>query len=147
MSEELARIEVGLDHPAIFREARERAERDATFGSFEFHLVTVAAQHGAVLRVRAAPSSGGMERVAEAAPSGNLFDLPTFAAAVRGKLERDGLSYREAAPYVPTSSSTLHRVATGKGEPDVETFLRIQRWLGQAEQPAALSDWRGGKEE
>lgn len=69
-------------------------------------------------------------------PNDNLFDADTFALRVNEKLARDRMSFRKAAPFVPTSSSTLHRVACG-GAPDVETYLRVQRWLGQADVPDA----------
>lgn len=67
-------------------------------------------------------------------PSDNLFDPITFGARVAAKLEADGSSIRKAAPCVPCSPATLHRVSQGK-MPDVENYLRISRWLTEADTP------------
>ena len=65
-------------------------------------------------------------------PSDKLFDPAEFGAAVAAKL--GDRSYRQAAPTVPISTATLHRVASGK-VPDVETYLRLIRWLTSADEP------------
>lgn len=58
-----------------------------------------------------------------------LFDLQAFALAIRLKLAKDDQSYREAAPAAGVSRSTLCRTARARGLPDVESYLRIKRWL------------------
>lgn len=67
-------------------------------------------------------------------PSDDLFDGLGLAAKVKARLARDGQSFRQAAVLVPTSPATLCRVAAGY-RPDVETFLRLVRWLSQADAP------------
>lgn len=58
-----------------------------------------------------------------------LFDLAEYSLAVRLKLARQDQSYRQAAPDVGVSPATLHRIARGRGVPDVESYLRVNRWL------------------
>lgn len=82
-------------------------------------------------------TEGGAGATVAACPC-SAFDREAFSADVRAKLERDGMSYREAAPVVPCSPATLNRVARGHA-PDVENYLRICRWLTGTDQPEALA--------
>lgn len=64
-----------------------------------------------------------------------LFDLTAFARRVRVRMADLNLSYRDAAPLIGVAVPTLNRVARAKGPPDVENYLRIERWL-QANSPS-----------
>lgn len=71
--------------------------------------------------------------------SPDLLDTVKLAAAVRAK--RGELGLRDAAAkieklYGKISHATLSRIEQGKA-PDVDTFLRICRWLGA--QPTEFS--------
>lgn len=61
-----------------------------------------------------------------------LFDPQTFAQIVDLRISRQKLSQREAAKQVGISAATMNRVLQGKA-PDIETYLRIKRWI---EEPA-----------
>jgi len=57
-------------------------------------------------------------------------DTAKLAAALRDKRSRESLGVRAAADQVGgVSASTLSRVEQGN-LPDVDTFLRLCRWLG-----------------
>jgi hypothetical protein len=58
-----------------------------------------------------------------------LFNAAEFAARIRVKMEATNQSFRDAAPAVGVSVATLNRVARGN-DPDVQSFLKISRWLG-----------------
>lgn len=58
-----------------------------------------------------------------------LFDLAAYALSIRRRMADLNISYRDAAPTIGISHATLHRTAKAKGLPDVETYLRINRWL------------------
>jgi hypothetical protein len=73
--------------------------------------------------------------IAEVSPSSDLFDRVAFSAAVWSKMAALGKSYREVAPTIPVDHATLQRIASGSGTPNVETYLRLNRWLGSADQP------------
>ncbi|WDA36450.1 helix-turn-helix domain-containing protein [Sphingobium sp. YC-XJ3] len=59
-----------------------------------------------------------------------LFDVASYARSVRIALAERNLSLREAAPQIGISHATLHRTAKGNGPCDVETYFRINRWMG-----------------
>lgn len=58
----------------------------------------------------------------------SLFDPAQFGERVLRKMERERLSFREAARAIGTDHCNVQRVTTGKA-PSVETYLRIVRWL------------------
>lgn len=64
-----------------------------------------------------------------------LFDVAGYARTVRIVLAERNLSYRQAAPLIGISHATLYRTAKGNGPCDVETYFRINRWLGSAKAP------------
>ncbi len=74
--------------------------------------------------------------------SGIVFDAEAFGANVLARLKRDGMTFRQAAPLIPISPATLNRVANGK-TPDVQTFLRLIRWLEQPDAPILTQDGEG----
>lgn len=57
------------------------------------------------------------------------IDLDKLAAAIRTKRGKTGL--RAAAAEIGSSAPTLSRVEQGR-LPDLDTFIRICRWLGQS---------------
>jgi len=57
-----------------------------------------------------------------------VFNPEMFARVVRNKLVRKGLSARDAAKLIGLSHATISRVCKG-GQPDLETYLKIVRWL------------------
>lgn len=59
-----------------------------------------------------------------------LFDLIAFARRVRVAMAERDLSFRQAGEQMGVSYATLHRLAKARGLPDVETYLRVLRWLG-----------------
>lgn len=62
-------------------------------------------------------------------PDEPLFDLMDFARRVRVKMAEDDVSYRQIAPTIGVSPATLNRIAKARGLPDVESYLRICKWL------------------
>ena len=62
-----------------------------------------------------------------------LFNSRKFAAAIKRHLARvpgeRPTTFRAAAREIGISHATLNRAALGK-TPDVETYLRIAKWLG-----------------
>jgi transcriptional regulator with XRE-family HTH domain len=65
------------------------------------------------------------------------FDLPKYGADLKRALDAAGLSYREAEQVIGVDHNTLQRVASGTRPPNVEHYLRIERWLAaRAEGPA-----------
>lgn len=58
-----------------------------------------------------------------------MFDAAAFAEMVRVKMARDRLSVRDVEAMIGVSHATVSRVARG-GPPNVETFLRLSKWLG-----------------
>lgn len=63
------------------------------------------------------------------APDNDLFSLRLFSQAVRTKRAREGLSMRDLDARIGVSASTLSRIETETGAPDVETYLRLMSWL------------------
>jgi transcriptional regulator with XRE-family HTH domain len=73
------------------------------------------------------------------------FDLPKYGADLKRALDAAGLSYREAERVIGVDHNTLQRVASGTRPPNVEHYLRIERWrAARAEGPAPPG---GGGEE
>jgi DNA-binding phage protein len=60
-----------------------------------------------------------------------LFDQQGYALKLRIAMATANISYRDLAPAIGVSHATLHRTATARGLPDVETYLRINKWLGE----------------
>ena len=75
-----------------------------------------------------------------------IFDQCGFARALNDAILERGLSYRSAALEIGASHSTLHRIASGKFPPDVETYLRISLWLETRHDPILIGSetWRAG---
>lgn len=59
-----------------------------------------------------------------------LFDARAFARNVRLACADRNLSQRKAAEQAGVSAATFNRVASKEKAPDVETFHRLQLWLG-----------------
>lgn len=57
------------------------------------------------------------------------FDVK-LVEAVKGKMEREGLSVRALSKIVGVSFSTLARINRGEGSPDNNTKIRLLEWLG-----------------
>lgn len=64
-----------------------------------------------------------------------LFNLVDYARGVRMAMAADDLSYRDAAVRIGMSPATLNRIAKARNEPDVENYLRIERWLNSRPTP------------
>ncbi len=58
-----------------------------------------------------------------------MFDAEAFAEMIRVKMARERVSCRDVAARTGTSHATVSRVSRGN-PPDVETFLRLSKWLG-----------------
>ena len=73
-----------------------------------------------------------------------IFDQAKFGRDLSDMIAERGLSYRTASLELGVSHSTLHRVATGKFPPDVETYLRITLWMSERYHQAltGLFPWR-----
>jgi predicted transcriptional regulator len=63
---------------------------------------------------------------------GGLYALERLDERMRAILDELGLSVRKAAPDIGISPATVHRIASG-GVPDVESFLRVKKWLADNE--------------
>lgn len=57
-----------------------------------------------------------------------LFDPVEFGKKVAGKMERDGLSFREVQEAANVDHTIIRRVVAGK-PPRLENYLRLTRWL------------------
>lgn len=79
----------------------------------------------------------------------SLFDPDTFATLIRTRLAELNISKRRAAALLEISPATFNRISNG-GTPDIETYLRVSRWLGEnahqlppsQSSPAKPSGWR-----
>lgn len=73
-----------------------------------------------------------------------IFDQAGFARVLNDAILERGLSYRSASLEIGASHSTLHRIASGKFPPDVETYLRISLWLEARHDPVLIGSetWR-----
>lgn len=60
---------------------------------------------------------------------GELFDRAAWSLGIRHQLAVLNISGRKAAETAGVHYATFNRVARGKGDPDIETYLRIERWL------------------
>lgn len=65
----------------------------------------------------------------------SLFDADGYSERLLQRLTALGLTYRDAAPLVGVSPATLNRVARGF-PPEVETYLRINRWMSRTYEAA-----------
>lgn len=61
----------------------------------------------------------------------SLFDPAVFATLIRTRLAELNISKRRAAALLEISPATLNRISNG-GTPDIETYLRVSRWLGES---------------
>lgn len=59
----------------------------------------------------------------------NLFDVEKFARELRIELISRGKSVRAAAPEMGISRSTLGRLIMADTVPNVEQYLRVQKWM------------------
>jgi predicted transcriptional regulator len=62
----------------------------------------------------------------------SLYALERIDERMRQVMDELGLSVRKAAPDIGISPATVHRIANG-GIPDVESFLRVKKWLSENE--------------
>lgn len=60
-----------------------------------------------------------------------LFNAEEFGRRVADVLSDRRLTIREAAKQIDINKTTLHRVIWGK-TPDLETYMRIVKWLETA---------------
>ena len=60
-----------------------------------------------------------------------LFDAEEFGRQVAEVLSSRRLTIRDAAKQIDINKTTLHRVTQGKA-PDIETYMRIVKWLKTA---------------
>ena len=59
-----------------------------------------------------------------------LFDADQFATKLRMKIAERGIDMKIAAKEIGCAHSSVSRICNGKS-PDVENYLRIQKWLTQ----------------
>jgi hypothetical protein len=59
------------------------------------------------------------------------FDAEDFARRIRVKIAEDGIDMKIAAKQIGCAHSTVSRVCAGISAPDVNNYLRIQKWLTQ----------------
>lgn len=62
-----------------------------------------------------------------------LFDATLFAGEIRQLMDAEALSLRGAARQADVPFPTLHRILQTRNAPDVETYLRLRRWLDGAQ--------------
>lgn len=60
----------------------------------------------------------------------SLYALERLDKRMRAVMDELGLSVRMAAPDIGISPATVHRIVSG-GVPDVESFLRVKKWLAE----------------
>jgi transcriptional regulator with XRE-family HTH domain len=60
---------------------------------------------------------------------GTTVDVAALYAALDGKRQAEGLSWRGLAQMLEITPSTFTRMAQGR-RPDVDTFATLLRWLG-----------------
>lgn len=58
-----------------------------------------------------------------------LFDADEFAKSIRRRLADLNMSKKDAAEQMSVNASTLTRITADGKAPDVENYLRIQRWM------------------
>ncbi len=63
-------------------------------------------------------------------PKKPLFNPSQFSAKVRMRIAERNIDMRTAAKEIGCSHATVSRVSNGKS-PDVENYLRIEKWLGK----------------
>lgn len=63
-----------------------------------------------------------------------MFDAENFARDIRLKLADRNMSKKDAAKEMDVNASTLTRITADGKTPDVENYLRIQKWLGRTMQ-------------
>ncbi len=68
-----------------------------------------------------------------------LFNPQEFARRIRVRMAEEGMDMKTAARLIGCSHSTISRVCAGISAPDVENYLRIEKWLSKAQAKPSTS--------
>jgi transcriptional regulator with XRE-family HTH domain len=59
----------------------------------------------------------------------DIFNPDDFARRVRVRIAERGISQATCAKETGISKATVSRICSGKKSPDVESYLRLVRWM------------------
>lgn len=65
--------------------------------------------------------------------SEKLFDAEKFARSIRVRIAMLNATQADCSRQSGVSKATVSRICSGKREPDVETYLRLMRWMSSHE--------------
>ncbi len=60
-----------------------------------------------------------------------LFDGEVFARRIRRRMADLNVNLKEACEQIGCPHASLSRICNGKAAPDVENYLRIEKWLAK----------------
>jgi transcriptional regulator with XRE-family HTH domain len=70
-----------------------------------------------------------MGRPRECHPGERLFDLDSFARRIRVRMAERNIKQADVVIEARVSKATLSRICRASLCPDVETYMRLVRWL------------------
>ncbi len=68
-----------------------------------------------------------------------LYNAEDFARRIRVRIAERGIDMKIAAKEIGCAHSTVSRVCNGQNAPDVENYLRIEKWLSKAQAKPSTS--------